>query len=169
MTNKRGFVQILDQATRGKNILDIIFTNSSSRGIDAVGANDLPDNNVTINHTDLTAPAIADKADDDSPEIKILDTRKMNVNKCKIMLANTNWHQELRNMKTHEQTAHYIPVLTEKMTKAGAMTSAPRGKAKPPRHLKGYQIKKKQESRSRISIGQGKERKNPNTISKAYS
>ena len=136
MTNKRGFVQILDEATRGKNILDIIFTNSSSRGIDAVGANDLPDNNVTINHTDLTAPAIADKADDASPEIKILDTRKMNVNKCKIMLANTNWHQELRNMKTHEQTAHYIPVLTEKMTKAGAMTSAPRGKAKPPRHLK---------------------------------
>ena len=48
------------------------------------------------------------------------------------MLANTNWHQELSNMKAHEQTARYIPVLTEKMTKAGAMTSAPRGKAKPP-------------------------------------
>ena len=52
------------------------------------------------------------------------------------MLANTNWHQELRNMKTHEQTARYIPVLTEKMTKAGAMTSVPRGKAKPLRPLK---------------------------------
>ena len=52
------------------------------------------------------------------------------------MLANTNWHQELRNMKTRDQTARYIPVLTEKMTKARAMTSAPRGKAKPPRHLK---------------------------------
>ena len=143
LTNKRGLMQIVDKATRGKNILDIIFTNSRSRGIDVVGANELPDHNVIINHTDLTAPAIADKADDDSPEIKILDTREMNVNKCKIMLANTNWHQELRNMKTHEQTARYIPVLTEKMTKAGAMTSAPRGKAKPPRHLKRLLDQKK--------------------------
>ena len=67
----------------------------------------------------------------------------MNVNKCKIMLANTNWHQELRNMKAHEQTARYIPVLTEKMTKARAMTSVPRGKAKPPRHLKRLLDQKK--------------------------
>ena len=42
LTNKRGLMQIVDKATRGKNILDIIFTNSRSRGIDVVGANELP-------------------------------------------------------------------------------------------------------------------------------
>ena len=146
MTNKRGLVQIVDKATRGKNILDIIFTNTCSRGIDVVGANELSDHNVIINHTDLTAPAKADKAVDDSPEIKRLDTRKMNINKCKILLSNTNWHQELSNMKAHDQKERLIKLLTEKMKEAGATISSPRGKAKPPRPLKKLLNKKKRKN-----------------------
>ena len=138
MNDKRGLVPIVDKAVRGKNILDIIFTKTCSRGINVVEANELSDNNVIINHTDLTAPAKEYKADDDSPEIKRLDTRKMNINKCKILLANTNWHQELSNMKAHDQKERLIQLLTEKMKEAGATSSAPRGKAKAPRPLKSY-------------------------------
>ena len=114
------FIYDIDKATRGKNILDIIFTNTCSRGNDAVGSDELSDHDVIINHTDLTTPAKADKADDDSVEIQRLDTRKMNVNKSKILLSNTNWHQELSNMKAHDQKERLIKLLTEKMKEAGA-------------------------------------------------
>ena len=57
-------------------------------------------------------------------------------NKCKILLSNINWHQELSNMKAHDQKERLIKLLTENMKEAGATISSPRGKAKPPRPLK---------------------------------
>ena len=158
MANQRGLIQIVDQATRGKNILDLIFTDTNGGGIDVIGANELSDHNVIINHTDLTAPPKADTAAEDSPEIRRLDTRKMDTSKAKTLLAKINWQHELSNMKAHEQKERLIQVLTEKMKEAGASASPPRRRGKPPKQLTALLNRKKRKNLNLKFLTEGAKR-----------
>ena len=146
MAHKRNLEQIVDKATRGNNILDLIFTDVSCSGIQVTTVPALSDHNVITTNTDMMAPTKIKEVNDDSPEIKRLDTRQMDIGKARAGLANINWMLEFESKMAHEQKKHMIQLITATMKDAGARVSTARDKGKPPRELRKLLNKKKKKS-----------------------